>query len=99
MKKLILISSIGLAGAIGIISSTSNAESYKLAEDYVIRLSDGAQIPTDPKNRDYADYLVWVEKGNTPKSKDEEKIHPKTTEEKLKSINITIEELKGALGI
>ena len=32
----------------------------------IIRLSDGAHIPDDPGNRDYKDYLEWVNEGNTP---------------------------------
>jgi len=32
----------------------------------IIRLSDGAFIPNDPGNRDYREYLKWVEDGNTP---------------------------------
>jgi hypothetical protein len=30
------------------------------------RLSDGAFIPPDPANTDYAAYLAWVEAGGTP---------------------------------
>jgi hypothetical protein len=30
------------------------------------RLSDGAFIPADPGNRDYREYLEWLEAGNTP---------------------------------
>lgn len=32
----------------------------------VQRLSDNAFIPFDPANTDYAEYLKWVEAGNTP---------------------------------
>ena len=32
----------------------------------IILLSDGATIPNDPGNRDYREYLEWLEAGNTP---------------------------------
>jgi hypothetical protein len=32
----------------------------------VERLADNAFIPFDPQNRDYADYLKWLEEGNVP---------------------------------
>jgi hypothetical protein len=34
--------------------------------DTILRLSDNAYIPQAPGNRDYAEYLAWLEEGNTP---------------------------------
>ena len=34
------------------------------------RLSDNAFIPFDPDNRDYVEYLAWLEAGNTPEPAD-----------------------------
>ena len=49
---------------------------YKLAKDKygdvvcVVR-EDGACIPFDPDNRDYAEYLEWLAEGNEPLPADE----------------------------
>jgi hypothetical protein len=41
-------------------------ENYTLQPDgFVTRDSDGAFIPKDPANTDYAAYLQWVAQGNT----------------------------------
>ena len=34
--------------------------------DTILRLTDNAFIPQDPGNRDYAEYLEWLDAGNTP---------------------------------
>ena len=34
--------------------------------DTILRLTDNAFIPFDPANRDYAEYLRWLEEGNEP---------------------------------
>ena len=45
---------------------------YKLAKNAdgvnntVHRIADNAFIPFDPDNSDYAEYLKWLEAGNTP---------------------------------
>jgi hypothetical protein len=35
-------------------------------ESSVIRTADGACIPNDPANRDYAEYTQWLEDGGVP---------------------------------
>jgi len=44
---------------------------YKLTDNTnILRLADNASIPDDPANRDYAEYLLWVDEGNTPEAAD-----------------------------
>lgn len=38
---------------------------YKINGNSVIRLADGASIPNDPGNTDWAAYKAWCAKGNT----------------------------------
>ena len=38
--------------------------------DYILRKEDGAFIPIHEDNRDYQEYLKWVEAGNTPEEAD-----------------------------
>jgi len=49
-------------------------EQYKLTNrgTSIQRLSDGAFIPLDPANTDYAAYLEWIAAGNEPLPADEE---------------------------
>lgn len=45
---------------------------YRLTKNaMIIRLSDGAFIPPDPKNIDYFHYISWLTIGNIPESFDE----------------------------
>lgn len=44
---------------------------YQLTKSaFVVRVSDGALIPADPSNTDHADYLKWLDAGNTPQPVD-----------------------------
>lgn len=45
--------------------------SYKLTNSSpIVRIKDGAFIPADPANIDYAAYLTWLAEGNTPQPAD-----------------------------
>lgn len=46
---------------------------YKLITpgEVVLRIADNAFIPFDPGNRDYREYLDWLDEGNTPEPAEE----------------------------
>ena len=74
---------------------------YKLTQTKtIIRTTDNAFIPQDPANTDYQQYLLWLEEGNTPLPPDPEPTpEPLTAQQKLEAAGLSIEELKGLLGL
>jgi hypothetical protein len=68
--------------------------------EMLVRLTDNAFIPPDPANTDYQQYLIWLEEGNTPEPAPEPPVLQELTiQEKLASADITLDELKAALGL
>ena len=68
--------------------------------DTILRLADNACIPPDPANTDYAAYLQWVEQGGIPEPAPiPEPPVELTPAEKLAASGLTVEELKGLLGL
>jgi hypothetical protein len=61
---------------------------YKLRKEAIERLSDGATIPLDPANTDYAHFLQWVQAGNTPEPADPDPVpQPPTLAERRAEID------------
>jgi len=66
----------------------------------ILRLTDNAFIPPDPANRDYREYLEWLEAGNTPEPAPEPPAPVDLTPtEKLAASGLTVAELKDLLGL
>ena len=74
---------------------------YQLTtSDSILRLSDNAFIPPDGGNRDYQEYLAWVEEGNMPEPAPIPPTPPVlTTEQKLNAAGLTVAELKELFGL
>jgi hypothetical protein len=66
----------------------------------ILRLADNAFIPPDTGNRDYCDYLAWLEEGNTPEPAPVPPVSPVLTPaEKLAAAGLTVAELRELLGL
>jgi hypothetical protein len=71
--------------------------------DTILRTTDGAFIPPNSANTDYAAYLEWVEAGNMPEPAPmiapPEPPAPLTTEQKLEAAGLTVAELRELFGL
>jgi hypothetical protein len=74
---------------------------YQLTQvESILRLEDRAFIPPDPANRDYAEYLAWLEEGNVPDPAPEPTPPPELTpEQKLAASGLSVEDLRQLLGL
>lgn len=74
---------------------------YQLHSNFaIVRLLDNALIPQDPANRDYQDYLAWLDEGNEPlPAQEPPALSQLTPEQKLANAGLTVDELKSLLGI
>lgn len=69
--------------------------------DSIFRIADNAWIPPDLVNRDYREYLQWIEAGNQPLPAPEPAPGPapSTPEQKLAAAGLTVNELRELLGL
>jgi hypothetical protein len=81
-------------------STITNAMYQLTTGNTILRAADGAFIPPDPANTDYATYLAWVEEGNMPDPAPVlEPVPVLTTEQKLEAAGLTVTELKELFGL
>ncbi len=66
---------------------------YKLTDDGVQRLNDGAWIPETTDNRDWVEYQEWIADGNTPLPADVDPVQ-KPTELQLLTARVEALEAK-----
>lgn len=63
-------------------------------------LETGAIFGEDLDNRHYQEYRKWLEEGNTPLPPDAiQEPEPLTPQQKLEQSGLTVEDLKGLLGL
>lgn len=67
---------------------------YKLTKSGVKRLSDGAHIPNDPKNKDWRKFQKWVDEGNTPEPEFTTEELEEKKQRKIKSLEIRIVDMR-----
>jgi hypothetical protein len=62
----------------------------------IIRLSDGLSFEPNTNLSIYADYLQWINEGNTPKPYVNSEL---TIEQKLSNAGLTIDDIKSFLNV
>ena len=76
---------------------------YKLNQNTTVitRLEDGASIPDDVENTDFAEYLQWLAEGNTPEAADPipEQVRAPALVEQIMASPDDLAALKAALGL
>jgi len=73
---------------------------YKLTNSTnITRISDGAVIPNDPANTDYAAYVAWLKDGGTPQPADKPDPAIAAQAEALAAAKLSAQNKLAALGL